>query len=218
MTSSNNMSGMLTLTAVTPVIERLFATFDVNELYTGTQGANISSESESKSYTFEDLWDNLLALCHELDLNKDYINSCSLYDYKALLALLDNHFKSDAANSIDFDDDMHASDDVDFNILLKIAKAFDDGHNLTAIAAESNWSSGAAGGDAEFVGTHFSQYESTSDVLRNAKQIEEYLRNGKVETLAAKLVVDFENVLKGVHDENVRAALLEEVTRQFNLN
>lgn len=202
-----DMTGVLVLKEVTPVIKALFGVFELDGNYPGNGQAYIAYISESTSSQWDSVLENLVELAEELGL--------SLLDdedesVEACLERLAEHFGASGNEQLvnliengDFDNEACVDD------LFMIAKAFDDGHGLTAFKTESSWHCSKPrlfefGGAGNFTGSHVSVEGSSNQICDLGESIEKALSGGDIGEVANILHKQIGGYLAGIYDSSKR--------------
>jgi len=121
-------TGVLRLTAVTPVIQALFGGYALDASHPGEGQAYIWKSTDEGYATWEDVAGNLQDLAKELGLAEDEPH-LSIPD---LIELLAKHYAK--GESVDLPKlDPEIEDDAHLDELFEIAKVLDDGHGLVSV-------------------------------------------------------------------------------------
>lgn len=205
-----DMTGVLVLDKVTPVIRALYGALELDENYPGNGFAYIANISESTSNSWCSILENLLELADSLKLevvDEDGQPGESMEDVLSALAL---HFKVDDSieleNLIEHND---FDDDADMKSLFMIAKLLNDGHGLTAYKTESAWHCSKPrlfefGGCGDFTGTHVTVSGSSNQVVSLGEELEASLATGDTDAAAELVRTNVSELLAGIYDETVR--------------
>ena len=214
-----DMTGVLVLKQVTPVIKALFGPFDLDETVGGAGCAYIADMAESTSHSWESVLENLRSLVAALgltlpaDAETAESDEDDEDDVKAHLQVLATHFGADSneelANLLEHND---FEDDADLDDLFTIAKAFDDGHGLTGYKTEGCWHSSQPrlfefGGGGSFTGMHVTVSGSSDQAVQLGEDMENALAVGDSAKAGDILSRQVGSILAGVYDENSRAAV-----------
>ena len=211
-----DMTGVLSLNKVTPVIKALFGPLELDANYPGNGEAYIANISESTSCSWDSVLDNLHELVEELGLSLPEDAEDNVEEH---LNVLTTHFGSDdnttLANLIEMID---FEDDADPDTLFTIALAFDDGHGLKSYKTETSWHCSKPrlfefGGAGDFRGLHIAVGDSSDRVGALGQQIDDALSSDDTAKAADILLKKVEGILNGVFDESkrtkIRSALSE---------
>lgn len=205
-----DMTGVLTLEKVTPVIEALFGPFELDEAYPGKGTVYIANISESTSCSWDCVLDNLRELVEELGLSLPEDADDSVEEHLNVLA---THFGADGnttlANLIDLVD---FEDDADLDTLFTIALAFNDGHGLKSYKTETSWHCSRPrlfefGGAGDFRGLHIAVGDSSDRVTAMGQNLEDALTADDITKAADILQKKIDGILNGVFDESTRASI-----------
>lgn len=201
-----DMTGVLVLDKVTPVIKALFGVFELDENYPGNGEAYIACISESSSCS----WDSVLENLHGLAVDLPGLVPENEQTVDDVLYVLADHFKAnqneELANLIEHSD---FDGDAELDSLFTIARAFDDGHGLKAYKAEAAWRCSKSrlfefGGSGDFSGTHFAVGWSSPQVLQFGEALEAALVAGNTNAAAETILERVGSFLAGIHAENAR--------------
>ena len=211
-----DMTGVLRLTQVTPVIKALFGGMDLDPEFPGNGEAYICQMSESTHQTWEDVLDQLDELATALGVTPEPAAEDE-DDADALLWALAKHFKSDGQEA--FAALMEGStfdEDADLDSLFVLARAFDDGHGLSATLYEGCWHSDKPrlfefGGDGGFIGQRLTVSGTSTLFMQLGESLEAALLNGSVDEATAHLVRHVDQLLAGLdsaeYRQQIRAGL-----------
>ena len=201
----NNMTGVLVLDKVTPVISALFGDYNLDAAYPGNGEAYIAKISESNSCTWDGVLENLQGLAEKLGLDVENIETV-----KDALEILAKHFKVEQDESLaDLIEQQPFEDDADLDVLFTIARFFDDGHGLKAYKTEESWRCDRPrlfefGGAGAFTGLHVSTGSSSGQAVRIGETLEAALAAGHLDTAAEAVRETVDNLLAGIRDETAR--------------
>jgi hypothetical protein len=208
-----DMTGVLVLDKVTPVIKALFGPFELDETYPGNGLAYIANISETTNGSWECVLENLQELVETLDLSLPSEVEDNVAENLHVLA---RHFGADQheelSNLIEHSD---FENDADLDSLFTIAHAFNDGHGLKAYKAEASWHCSKPrlfefGGAGDFAGLHVSVSSSSQQIVQLGEELEAALAASDIDKAAEILLKRFGgigNLLAGIHAESVRAAV-----------
>jgi len=206
----SDMTGVLVLDKVTPVIKALFGPFDLDETYPGNGQAYIASISESSNNSWDSVLENLQGLTEELglalpeDADDDVVEH--LHVLAAHFGCVDNESLRLIIEHGDFDDY------ADLDTLFEIAKAFNDGHGLKAYKTETSWHCSKPrlfefGGCGDFRGSHVTTGGSSSGIVTLGEDLEAALSANDTSKAADILFNKVTGILGGVFDESARLAI-----------
>ena len=203
-----DMTGVLCLREVTPVIQALFGAFELDAKYPGSGEAYIANLAETTSCSWNTVVENLGEYVKSLGLSVDEDDEETLDLYLKALA---THF------GIDFDakvapvlEDVDTEGyDAEIEKLFELARIFDDGHGLHAIKTESSWHCSKPrlfefGGSGCFMGTHVIVDRSSDAAVRLGQDLETALVVKNVDEAAAVFLGDVRNTLSGIGDATTR--------------
>ena len=203
-----DMTGVLSLNKVTPVIKALFGPFELDETYPGNGSVYIANISESTSCSWDCVLDNLRELVEELGLSLPEDADDSVEEHLNVLA---THFGADGnttfANLIEMVD---FEDDADLDTLFTIARALDDGHGLKSYKTETSWHCSKPrlfefGGAGDFRGLNIAVGDSSDRVTAMGENLDDALTAGDIAKAAGILQKKVDGILNGVFDESKRA-------------
>lgn len=210
-----DLTGVLLLKQVTPVIKALFGGFNLDtSVATGIQDgqAYIAKTEGDCDPSWDNIREELLELTKTLKLPLDPV-AMEDESIEEILSALAEHFGSsgnvDLLNLLDHER-THFKDDAELEDLVTIAKAFDDGHGLKGILTEAAWTSNRPrlfefGGCGAYVGTHVQVYSNTSTAGLVGRPLDEALETGNLEAAVQVIYREFDDLLDGIRDEAVRA-------------
>lgn len=172
----SQMTGVLVLSQVTPVIRGLFSAFGLDETYPGDGRVYIASLDGAS-------WSSVM---DDLDAVGDDIG---LPEADDVIQRFADHFSTPAGDVATLAEGINEDDDADLETLFELAKVFDDGHGLTGIIAEQAMFCDAPrldafGGVGTFIGTHVSMCTDSGDACRVGKPLQEALGAGDIEKAA----------------------------------
>lgn len=218
----SDMTGVLVLDKVTPVIKALFGVFELDENYPGNGQAYIACISESSSCSWASVLENLQELAEDLGLNLEDDEGNEAQDMDEVLHVLSRHFKAeynvDLANLIERSS---FEDDADLDSLFTIAKAFGDGHGLKSYKTETAWHCSKPrlfefGGAGEFTGSHVAVSGSSTQVTQLGEELEAAVASGDTDKAAEVLRKKVGSILAGVYDEAAREAIRSKLSELLN--
>lgn len=200
----NDMTGVLVLDKVTPVISALFGDYNLDAAYPGNGEAYIAKISESNSCTWDGVLENLQGLAEKLGLDVENIETV-----EDALEILAKHFKVEQQSLVDLIEQQPFEDDADLDVLFTIARFFDDGHGLKAYKTEESWHCDRPrlfefGGAGAFTGLHVSTGSSSGQAVRIGETLEAALAAGHLDAAAEAVRETVDNLLAGIRDETAR--------------
>jgi hypothetical protein len=211
-----DLTGVLRLTQATPVIKALFGGMNLDPEHPGHGEAYFCQISESTSQTWEDVLEQLDELATALGVTPEPAAEDE-DDADALLWALAKHFKGDEKEA--FAALMEGStfdEEADLESLFVLARAFDDGHGLSAILYEGCWHSDRPrlfefGGDGGFIGQQLTVSGTSTLFMQLGESLEAALLHGSVDEATAHLVRHVDQLLGGLdsaeYRQQIRAAL-----------
>lgn len=205
-----DMTGVLVLDKVTPVIKALFGALELDESYPGNGEAYIACISESSSSSWDDVLDHLRELVEDLKLSLPEDAEDNMDEHLFLLA---NYFKADDNYELsNLIEQRSFEDDADLESLFTIAKAFDDGHGLKSIRTETSWHCSKPrlfefGGCGNFIGTHVSVSGSSDQITAMGEHLEDALGAKDISKAADVLFKNVSKLLSGIDDADLRKSV-----------
>lgn len=212
------MTGVLVLTAVTPVIHALFDPFELDPSHPGNGQAMIVDISDRTSASWSDVYDNLISLAVSLSVfqvGQDDIND--------VVQALAKHF--DAANdprlpllldSLRINETNHWAQTPDLQLLFGIAQILDDGHGLSACKVETGWHGSPprlfeVGGHGAFIGTHVSYNAGSQKAVLLGESLEKALATGSYGDAGDLAFGHVKSLLDGFTSSEARQKVLFEL-------
>ncbi len=205
-----DMTGVLVLDTVTPVIKALFGPFDLDENHPGNGEVYIADIAESTDASWDTVLANLLDLIEQIGLPLPDVDDDSIVECLYVLA---PHFSAEQneelANLIAQSD---FENGADLDSLFTIARAFDDGHGLKAYKAECSWHCSKPrlfefGGAGNFGGRHIAVGVSSQQAVELGEKLEAALELGDTDEAAAIIREKVGSILAGIHSEVARNAI-----------
>lgn len=212
-----DLTGVLQLQHVTPVIGALFGPFRLEKDYPGGGEVYIAKIAENEP-SWDDIQENLGVLVAELGLSLSSDAEGNVADHLRILA---SHFGMDQdpgmLRIIEGIDEC----DVDLGVLFGIARRFNDGHGLKAMKIEGCWHCDKPrlfhfGGNGEYYGEHIYVGESSITALHLGADVDEALGAGDLSKASERLLREVNTLLNGVKDEVVRASLRAKLSEGLN--
>lgn len=204
----NQMTGVLFVEKITPVILALFAIFKVSE-YEPRQ-ASIQYDSEDSDLSWSNVENHLLELMNKLDIQFPAFWDESIEGYLYVLA---KHFGvQEDQDIVDLIEHGEFDNEADLEGLQFLAKKFDDGHGLTGYKTEGAWTCssmrpGEFGGYGTFSNTEVRTMASSNDVTHLGESLSSALRENDVVTSSELIFQSVNNLLLGIHDKSKRQAV-----------
>lgn len=215
-----DLTGVLRLKQVTPIIKALFGGLSLDPDYPGKGEAYFARMSEVSSQSWDDVLDELEDLASGLGLSWDREPGQETTADDLLWALA-RHFKADTNEG--FAALVEASsfeEDTDLEALFVLARAFDDGHGLEAIFFEGCWHCDKPrlfefGGDGGFIGQHCTVMGTSSQYLQLGGDLDKALASSNAEEAAALLEKHLASLLAGIDDSTARTNVTRAVARRL---
>lgn len=205
-----DLTGVIFVNQVTPVIKALFKCYELDETTPGNGSAYIASFSEGSSTSWDSVYENLLDLIETLKLK---IPEDDLETAVDILEFLTTHFKAEAneelANLLEHGD---FENDADLDQLFTIARAFEDGHGMSGVKTEACWYADKKrlfefGGTGYFTGLQFSFSYSSQQAADFGESVNKALSEDLIYDAANLLIKQMTTCLAGINDEQKRASL-----------
>jgi len=214
-----DLTGVLRLKQVTPIIKALFGGLSLDPNYPGKGEAYFARMSEVSSQSWDDVLDELeeLASSHGLNWDPEPGQEATADD---LLWALARHFKDKNEGFAALVEASSFEEDTDLEALFVLARAFDDGHGLEAIFFEGCWHCDKPrlfefGGDGGFIGQHCTVMGTSSQYLQVGGDLDKALASSNVEEAAALLEKHLASVLAGIDDSSARTNVTRAVARRL---
>ncbi|MBW5284142.1 hypothetical protein [Burkholderia gladioli] len=210
-----DMTGVLMVEKVTPIIRALFEAFELDARDDATGEVYIADIAESTSHSWDSVGDHIDSdLIEALGIDIDGFDDL---DIDARLKRLAEHFKvSDRSEIVSFFDDTDFDEEANLDDLVFLAKSFDDGHGLTGYRIEGCWHSSKPrlfefGGHGEFFGAYYTVSESSDRINSLGLSVEKALAGGDAATAAKQFADRFTGMINGIRDETLRAQVTQQV-------
>lgn len=216
-TSYYDMTGVLVLDKITPVIRALFGAFALDEKEFENGQVYIADISATQDHKWTCVHDNLLALAGSLGLDIAGIKPAAAEEVEAVISLLATHFKADGnTDLLNLIDHTDFDEDADLEAVFTLARAFDDGHGLKGFKTEAAWHSDRPrlfefGGSGTFHGSHFMTGSSSRGAVNLGQTVDDALGAGDTDTAAKVLAVKVKNLIDGIQSTGVRADVRDKV-------
>lgn len=208
-----DMTGVLCLKDVTPVIRALFGGLSIDPDHPGSGEVYFCDMAEVNSHAWDSVLEELIALADSLGIDLEGDDSGDEVESDCLLWALARHFgKPEDGALAALIEASTFEDDADLESLFVLAQAFDDGHGLTAIRFEGCWHCDKPllfhfGGDGGFIGRGTSVQGSSSMFMQLGQELDAALAAADVDGAAVVLQRHLANVLAGVDADKTRADL-----------
>jgi hypothetical protein len=203
-----DMTGILRLSRVTPIIRALFGDYELDETYPGNGSAYIANISESTSLSWDNVRENLEDLVQEYGLSlPEDAEDC----IEELLYLLSEHFKQDGDEELgNFIEHNTFEEEPSLFELFMLASKFDDGHGLHSIHYEGCWYCSKPrlfefGGHGQYIGKHFSLGRSSNDALTLGEALDTAVAGQDAEAVVSALDAELDRLLAGIASEQFQA-------------
>ena len=219
-----DMTGVLVLDKVTPVIQALFGPFNLDATYPGHGKAYIADISEESNTSWDAVADGLRELIRQLGLP---LPEDPTHDVEQILLVLAEHFGASNDEALDSLIEQHRfEDDADLEALFEIARCFDDGHGMKAYKVEAAWHCSKPrlfefGGAGEYCGSHVRIRNSSNQTVSLGEDLEAALTFKDLAQAAKRIQSEVDRILGGFTSEVARDAvraklvvLLSEVDNQ----
>lgn len=202
-----NMTGVLVLQSVTPVITALFGAYKLDASHPGNGEAYIAELEPGVSISWDSVLDHLEKVVTELNLPLASSSVAShLYALAAHINVQVIPELRALINQIGFEDT------PDLDDLFAIARLIDDGHGLRAIKTMASCHSNKPllfefCGDGDYVGVHVATSVWTHQAMDLGEKLDAAIEAGDTDKAADVLRKKVDDILAGVHSETVRAEL-----------
>lgn len=214
-----DMTGVLCLKEVTPVIKALFGGLCLDPNYPGNGEVYFCQIAESNSQSWDDVMEELDSLAEALGIEVDAGGEAPRAD--SLLHALAKHFgaaDNEALHSLiegsTFDEDS------DIDALFVLALAFNDGHGLKAIRYEGCWHEDKPrlwhfGGNGGLISEAVTIDGSSSGLLRMADTVAAALEKQDVQGATKALEQHVLYLLGGIHIDATRSAMRHSLAKRL---
>ena len=214
-----DLTGVLVLDKVTPVIKAVFGPYELDGKHPGNGEAYIANLAESSNCIWESILDNLGELAGDLGVATIDHDGNEVETVSGMLKILAPHFNAVEDADLDRlieDDCFNLDETADLTSLFVIAKAFDDGHGLKAIKAEGGWHCDRPllfqfGGCGDYVGVHFSTHIDSHTASSFGEHVEQAIGNGQHDVVAQMIGERIDILLSGIKNSDAR----EDVRRRL---
>lgn len=209
-----DLTGVLVLDSVTPVITALFGEFKLDATYPGNGKAYIAKISEDNNPQWGDVHEKLATLCAEAGLSLLDESDDTIGSYAAVLAShLNKHSDQAAAFFAKLDANSCPEDEsAELDVLFDLARSLDDGHGLKSMKIESGYHCDKPhlfefGGSGEYYGRHFCMFSASATAVILGKEIDAALEANSLDEAAKTLVQAIDILLDGVDNPETRSTL-----------
>lgn len=196
------MTGVLVLENVTPVITALFSTFHLDGNDPGNGSAYIAYQAESSS----NYWSEIVEALAELIVTLGLALPADDGDVSEHLRVLGQHFG--CAQDEVFQDLIQVHEEqADVDHLFALALFFDDGHGLTAFNTEAAWHCSRMrlfefGGSGEYQGKNFLVTTASSHAGSLGAKVDGQLAAKDLQGAAQSVFDEVQNLLAGIIDKD----------------
>ncbi|MEC4718253.1 hypothetical protein RY831_03775 [Noviherbaspirillum sp. CPCC 100848] len=221
MTSTyRDMTGVLALECITPVIKALFGSYSLDDTYPGIGKGKVfvACIAESSDVTWSSMLDRLRDLAAQRQVTLGEGEEEGVEEYLYALAAHFGAGRDGFLNAVIENIDLAGN--ADLEVLFDLAIGFDDGHGLKSNATEAAWHCdrprlGEFGGYGEFCGRHAFVGLSSSDAVILGGALDSALEAGDIDQ-AAKCILDkVEIFLSGIADAGAQDAVRKTLCDQL---
>jgi len=217
-----DMTGVLVVQTITPIIEALFGALnmDATEPGEGSGECYIANMAEDTDATWAPILEELTELVRgwglHTDGDEDLTMATCLVKVGEKFKLDPNTTGKDLAKIIESND---FENDADLSVLFALATLFDDGHGLTAIRTEGCWRCDRPrlfnfGGEGLYISKNVQAGASSTQVVTLGEKLDEAISAGNNALAATTLVKRIESILDGI-DSSVRDTLRKDIGAQL---
>lgn len=205
-----DMTGVLVLKQVTPVIEALFGMYELDKQFPGNGEAYIAEIAEKTSVSWDAVCGNLHELITALGLTLPDDDGEDEGEIEQLLGVLAAHFGAEGNEELaNFLEHYDFNMSPDLTSLFTLAIAFDDGHGLKAFKSEASWRCSKPrlfefGGYGQFRGLHVAVDSCSGQAVELGEALDSALELGNTEEAATLLSTKVGSILAGINDESMR--------------
>jgi hypothetical protein len=205
------MTGVLTLERVTPVIRALFGGFHLDAHYPGKGHAYIALTDDDYSSCWDDIIGELFKLAASLGVLPQEKEEDA--DAKTVLSALAAHFHVDEDEALrNLIEQYRFEDCADLNTLFLLATLFDDGHRLAAIEFEGCWHCSKPrlfefGGDACFLSRTVRLFDDSYRIRAFGGALYSALRAEDVDAASTLIAHETARLLDCIQDSPTREAV-----------
>ncbi len=213
-----DMTGVLKLDAVTPVITALFGGFKLDPTTPGNGQVYIMAGTETNSVTWDCVCSDLADLAVTLGTGIVEQDMDDMSGVLEALALYFNcHEDPFIAHLIESDD---WEGEAELSVLFAIASRFEDGHGLSYFSVEGAYTCtppllGQFGGFGEVCSKEYSICEGSNRTVELGNQVHEALVVGDSDSAADVLLKQVTNLLNGIRDDEVMRQVRQKVAAKL---
>lgn len=209
-TMSQNLydsTGVLELSAVTPLIRALFKGFGLDEHHPGDGQVFISRMSENSPPSWQDILEELRDLAESLDIDVPLGDEWFAGEYLQVIA---RHYGADS-------DPVLArllatyqfTDAADLDTVYRVAERIDDGHGLKAMKIEGCWHSDRPrlfefGGDCSYYSRQVKLESNTTNAVEFGAKLNSALVAGDAAAASAHIQSEFNKIVASIQDDQMR--------------
>ncbi|CAJ3214237.1 Uncharacterised protein [Burkholderia pseudomallei] len=206
-----DITGVLVLEEVTPVIEVLFHDLQLDAVDAGPGLAYFAQGSHHGDRSWHAIRDNILALVPHWD--DSFIKADGDVAIQSLLRQFAAHFGVDDDATLQqfiAHHDFREAPTLGDRFLL--ATYFDDGHGLSAIRSEASWNCDELrlfefGGEGLFISREVVLCSASSHALALGDDLREAVLSGDAVLVAERLALEVKRLLAGITDHSLRTTL-----------
>jgi hypothetical protein len=201
-----DMTGVLVLDKVTPVIEAFFAPLKFDPTFPGNGEAYICMQTKKHLPKWDEVLINLRGLVKNLGLA---LPAEADDDMTSHLHLLASHFGTSLEDCVLCIDDMSFGADPEVEELFSLSLLFNDGHGLKSVKTDAAWTSSQPGlfefgGVGEFIGQHYRTQTVSQIAIELGPLLDEALAAGDLTEATGILQGFVENFLYGIQDDSAQ--------------
>jgi hypothetical protein len=214
-----DMTGVLCLKEVTPVIKALFGGLRLDPNYPGNGEVYFCRITDSNSQSWDDVMEKLDSLAESLGINVEDVEGEPEAD--RLLQALAKHFEAEKNEDLkSLIEGSTFEDDSDLDSLFVLAQAFNDGHGLKSIRYEGCWHEDKPrlwhfGGNSGLISQAVTIDGSSSGLLRMADEIAAALEKHDVQAATKSLEQHVRYLLGGIAIDATRTALKHTLAKRL---
>lgn len=213
-----DMTGVLKLDAVTPVITALFGAFKLDPTTPGNGQVYIAAGTETTNTQWNSICSDLADLAVTLGTG---IVEQDMDDMSGVLEALALYFN---CHEVPFIAHLIESDDwegeAELSVLFAIASQFDDGHGLSYFSVEGAFTCdrpllGQFGGFGEFCSKEFSICEASNRTVDLGNEVHEALLAADSDSASEVLLKQVTSLLDGIADDEVMRQVRQKVAAKL---
>ncbi|MDR9836928.1 MULTISPECIES: hypothetical protein [Herbaspirillum] len=204
-----DMTGVLKLNTVTPVIKALFGSLELDASQPGNGEVYIAEVAEQTDCSWDAIYSSLDDLAKEVKA----VNSGSFESIDIVLLALADYLKSPYVERLTrVIDSANFAEHASLDELFEIAQCLDDGHGLQAIRTEAARHCDqsrlfAFGGSGRYLGKHFAHRIASEEIHQLGPELDTLLAAGELGSAAIRISKQVESLLAGVVDPGQREEL-----------